>query len=84
MGWFVLRAGPAAAPLQLSFRPAGGAIIGRQKDNLCGGTGVSQFPTAMPFTSLGQIDRLSVSEIDRGSGGSGRRKSGSATKVEIG
>ena len=31
MGWFVLRAGPAAAPLQLSFRPAGGAIIGRQK-----------------------------------------------------
>ena len=30
MGWFVLRAGPAAAPLQLSFRPAGGAIIGRQ------------------------------------------------------
>ena len=31
MGWFVLRAGPAAAPLQLSFRPAVGAIIGRQK-----------------------------------------------------
>ena len=31
MGWFVLRASPAAAPLQLSFRPAGGAIIGRQK-----------------------------------------------------
>ena len=32
MGWFVLRAGPAAAPLQLSFRPAGGGIIiGRLK-----------------------------------------------------
>ena len=30
LGWFVLRAGPAAAPLQLSFCPAGRVIIGRQ------------------------------------------------------